>query len=279
MALTTITLSAQTSPAPHVEVIAEDFGGASTVTLWRTAGRRQFRVRGAVRVSAAGTVSVQDFEAPLGVESSYRAELFDGNGDRIEYSDVETVTLPAPAHPFLAWWHNPLEPENSVLVEMRGSATRTLQRPVDVEVLRVRGRSVGVAMFSNARSGMERIVLDCVTMTTSDRDRFDTLFGEYDDPTTIAIVCVRAHPAAELPPTLFAVVGAPSRLIYDGANVGELAYWSATGSEVAPPPEALVMSLLGYDDFTAFYDDYAAFTAAYADYREAQVDYSIAGTA
>lgn len=277
--MTTITLDPQSpgSTAPYIDILAESFDpGTDTVTVWRTAGGRSFRVRGLVGVSAAGTVTIRDFEAGTGVESSYRVEQFDSAGDFIAWSDSEVAELPDTA-PY-AWFHNPLDPSTAVKVRMLNGAAGVLAREVDAEQLRPIGRSVGVAYFG-ARRGLGRVVLDCIVETEADADAFDALFGGYDDVSTVPILCIRTPPAMRLPPTLFALIGIPEQIPLDFAGGGEATKWALLGDEIAPPPEAIVTSLLGYDDFTAFYSDYAAFTAAYPDYRDATRDYTIAGTA
>lgn len=280
--MTTITLTATPDgePAPFIEVTAEDFDpGVETVTVWRSAAGRQFKVRGLVGVSAGGTVNIRDFEAPFGVESSYRVEQFDSAGDFVAWSLPEVATLDSPALRWQAWFHNPFEPQGSVRVELMGQRDRSLSRPVNAEVFQVQARSVGVTVFNGPRRGLQRVVLDCVTLTDDDEAKFDALFGGYDD-TTIPVVCVRTHPASRLPGTLFALVSAAKRPIdLDPEDEDGRLEWAVEGDEVAPPAEGIVTVLLGYDDFTAFYADYAEFTAAYTDYRQAQLDYSIAGTA
>lgn len=277
--MTDITLTAVSpaSPAPYVEVTAENFPvGAATATVWRTTAGRQFRVRGLVQVSTAGVISQRDFEAPFGVESTYRVQHFDGSGDFLSWSDAEAVTLALPS-PFYAVFHNPFDPESSVVVEMLDTAASELYRPTDYELFRVKGRSVGIGIFGT-RHGITKAQLDCFTSTITEANRFDALFGDYDSD-TVPIVCVRTPPVMQLPQPLFAVAS-PSRLpSYRFRDGDEDTVWRIVGDEIAPPVEAAIVALLGYDDFTAFYADYAEFTAAYTDYREAQLDYSIAGTA
>lgn len=277
--MTTVTLDPQPAgtPAPFVDILAESFGvGVATVTVWRGAEGRQFRVRGLVNVSASGTVSTRDFEAPFDVELSYRVQHFDALGNFMFWSTPVTTTLVGESR--YAWFHNPLDPSTSLRLLMLNGVAGSLVRPLDAEVLRIQGRSVGVTMFG-ARKGVQGVVLDCMTETLGDAHLFDSMFGGYDDTETVPILCIRATLEMRLPPTLFALVGAPQQLPFDATQGGETTRWGLQGDEVAPPAEAIITSLLGYDDFTAFYADYAAFTAAYTDYREAQRDYSIAGTA
>lgn len=274
--MTTITLTPDPagSPAPYVDVLAESFpGGVSSVTIWRTAGGRAFRVRGLVRVSTGGVVTIRDFEAPLGTEASYRAEHFDSAGEFVSWSDYEATTLTSDDLE-VAWFHNPFDPTTSVQTLMALDAAREIVRPVDVEQHRVKGRSVPV-IVSGPRRGVEGVTLDCSTMSEADEDRFDGLFGGYDDD-TVPVICVRTHPSLRLPPTFFAIAESPRRRPLNARQGGEVVDWGLAADEAAPPVEAAITALLDYADFTAFYADYAAFTAAYTDYREAQRDYSIA---
>lgn len=274
--MTTITLTAESSGsiAPYIDVLGESFPvDAVTTTAWRTADGRSFRVRGLVRVSTSGTVTIRDFEAPIGVESSYRFEHFDVNGDRISWSDSETAQLDA-GEVGDAWFHNPFDPTTSVRVSMAFDAAQVLTRPTDLEKFKPKGRSLPV-IVSRPRRGVESVALNCSTATADDEARLDALFGDYDDA-TVPVICVRAHPWMRLPPTLFATVDAPARRPYDARVGGENVDWFMIADEAAPPVEAAITALLDYADFTAYYASYAAFTAAYVDYREAQRDYSIA---
>lgn len=275
---TTVTLTAypEGNPAPYVDVLITAIdAGIDRVTVWRTVAGRSFKVRSLVNVSAGGAVTARDFEAPF-VEASYRVEQFNASGDFVSFSAAATVTLDPPAENE-AWFHDPLDPSTAVKVTMLDGAAGEIVRPASIERLRVQGRSASVAI-SSGRRGAEGINLDCTTSTFDEADRFDDLFGRYDESTT-SIVCVRTRSEMRLPPTLFVVVASPRQIPWDNWDGGESIDWRLQGDEVAPPAEAIITSDLGYDDFTAFYASYAAFTAAYASYTDATRDYTIAGTA
>ena len=271
------------SPAPYIDVLVDTIDvGVSFVTVWRTVNGRAMRVRGLINVASGSAVTAQDFEAPDGVVSSYRVEQFDGAGAFVSYSSSSTATLNFPTssiQPGLksTWMHNPLDPSTAVEVLMLDSAAKELSRSNPVEMFRVPGRSVGVAL-SGGRRGLEQVVLDCLTASFSEADRFDAMFGGYDDDTS-PVICVRTPPAMRLPATLFVAVGTPRQLPQNNRFGGETVRWGVIGDEAAPPAEAIIVALLDYADFTAFYATYAAFTAAYLDYTAATKDYSIAGTA
>jgi hypothetical protein len=280
---TTVTLTAGTSPAandaPYVDVLVSSIdAGISTVTVWRTIKGRELRVRGMVALSAAGSVTALDFEAAPGFLASYRVQQFDAGGNFVSWSTPVTITPPANSDPRVAWFHNPLDPTTSVKVLMTLGAGSTIARPLDMEILRPKGRSAGVALFG-VRQGVTGVPLDCVTLTEADADLFDALWGGYDDLTVIPIICVRLPKQMRVPSPLFALVASPQQMPLDFSHAGTLTQWALTGDEISPPPEAIIVALLDYADFTAFYTDYAAFTAAYVDYQTATRDYSIAGTA
>lgn len=264
-------------PAPYVDVTASGFDPATvTVTVWRLALGRQFRVRGMVEVSASGAVTGLDFEAPFGVPFSYRVEEFDASGAFRAWSDPVTLELAGPDDYF--WIHNPLDPATSMMLRVLYGDAATIARPVEAQVFRMLGRSAGVALFGQ-RHGVERMVLDTMTETTTDAAKFDALFGGYDQLGAVPIVCIRPPVAMRLPPTFYGLIAQPTHVDFNVHLGGQVARWQLVADEIAPPPAALVSALLDYADFTAFYADYAAYTAAYADYLTAQRDYSIAGTA
>jgi hypothetical protein len=234
--------------------------------VWRTVKKRELEVRGMVDVPALGTVEARDFEAPFDLEASYRVQQFDSLGNFVSWSTPSTATL-AGTGKQKAWIHNPLDPSTSLQLTMLAGAGASISRGINAEIMQVKYRSVGVAIFGT-RSGVSKVQLDCLTETEADADAFDEMFGLYNDTTTM-----------RLPSPLFALVGTPTQLPQDFAHGGESTAWSLQGDEVSPPPEAIITALLGYDDFTAFYTDYAAFTAAYSDYQQATLDYSIEGTA
>lgn len=277
----TLTLVAQDAgvPAPFVDISSTGFpGGTSTVTVWRFNGSRSFKVRGLVGLDAtSGTITGPDYEAPCGWTSTYKEEFFDSAGNHLAWG-VDTPVTTAALPWGRAWIHNPFDASTSVLVRLMDSAVREIHKPVDFETFRVPGRSVGLAVFTGSRHGVEKVALDCFVETTSEADRFDDLFGDYDDD-TIAILCFRGGPELRLPPTLYAAVADPTQLPIDTYTGGGAVGWKLDASEVSPPPEAFVSALLSYADFSAFFSAYSTFTAAYSSYLLAQRDYTKQGVA
>lgn len=281
--MTTITLTANPAgtPAPYVEVVVDDHPvDSASCTVWRVQNNRLFRVRGLVRVPTTGVLSQLDVEAPFDREAIYRVQYFDDEGEFLEWSSDETVTLTG-VEPGWAWVHDPFDPSTSLQVRFEASTAGDIFKNSAVDQMMVPGRSVGV-VFAGTRSGVQGVVLDIWLASNADADRLDAMLGVYNERRP-PILCVRTHPAMRLPGTLFATTGRTMYRPYGARRGSEAAEWSMVVDEVAPPVEAAVTALLDYADFTAFYTDnggdYAAFTAAYVDYTEAQLDYSIAGYA
>lgn len=79
-------------PCPRVEVFFPSFdAGTARVTVYRLSGGREFQVRGAVNAVTAGSLSRIDFEVPLNVEVSYRAEQFDAAGVSLGFTPTTTL--------------------------------------------------------------------------------------------------------------------------------------------------------------------------------------------
>jgi hypothetical protein len=279
--MTTLTLTSIPGgvPCPSVAIVIGSIDvGVSTITLWRTVGKRQLQVRGFVGVSVAGgSFTGQDFEAPFDVVSTYQAQQFDSSGNFVSWSTPTTVTLAGPGGS-IAWFHNPLDPSTAVQMIMGKDAGKSKVRPIDAQEFAVQGSSAPVTTFG-VRGALKGVVLDCWALTGAQSDAFDQLFGLYDDQSTVPILCVRTPAAMRLPSPLFVLIPNPEEQPMSYILGNTYTGWLLTGDEVAAPATTIIVAVLAYADFTAFYADYAAFSAAYVDYQTAGVDYSIEGTA
>jgi hypothetical protein len=111
------------------------------------------------------TMVIVDYEAPLGVPFSYRAEFYSATtGQLKEWRTTLTVTLD-PGDPNYAWLKDPSRPllNRRVLVKQAPD----WKEPIDQQVYRVRGRPNAVVL-SGVRSGREG---DLVVWTQSDDER------------------------------------------------------------------------------------------------------------
>lgn len=117
------------------------------------------------RVPVSSTFIVTDYEAPLGVPFSYRAEFYSATtGALAGFRLTGTYTL-NPGDPNYAWLKDPLRPilNRRVLVKQAPDWSQ----PIDQQVYRVRGRTNAVVL-SGVRSGREG---ELAVWTQSDDDR------------------------------------------------------------------------------------------------------------
>ncbi|MDQ0809806.1 hypothetical protein QFZ63_001520 [Streptomyces sp. B3I7] len=117
------------------------------------------------RVPVSSTFIVTDYEAPLGVPFSYRAEFYSSTtGALAGYRVTGTYTLSA-GDPNYAWLKDPLRPilNRRVLVKQAPDWSQ----PIDQQVFRVRGRTNAVVL-SGVRSGREG---ELAVWTQSDDER------------------------------------------------------------------------------------------------------------
>ncbi|RKT33679.1 hypothetical protein DEU34_2283 [Microbacterium sp. AG1240] len=260
------------------------------------------QVRGMVRLPVSGAVSRIDFEVPFNAVVSYRAELFDGAGVSLGFTDPavlgETFSGLAPSEELLpgslypeeslagagvispfTWMHNPLAPEGAVRVSMSDSAAAEISRPTPGAVVYPRGRRVGV-MVSEPRRGLSGFVADVYCDSLEDADRVQAMLGDYNT-TTVPVLCIRPGLDfnARITAPLFLGV---SDIVEEGLTVrwgGSDLIQRISGDEVSPPVPGLFIPLLTYADLNAYYSTYAAFNSDNASYLAASRRYELAGSA
>jgi hypothetical protein len=235
---------------PSVEVFFSSLpSGTASVTLYRSAGGRQYTVRGAVRASTAGQFTRRDGEVPFGVAVSYRAEAFNSSGVSLGFTSPASITVDELG----TWVHNPLDPAGAVQVMFRESAARDLSRPTEGDVFYPQGRRVGVVV-SGQRRGLSGVRLDVIVDDIESADRLQAMLGDYNSD-TVPVLCFRigAEDRVRLPRPLFAAVMDAREQDLTYVLGGSQIVTEMEGDEVAPPAPGLFISLLIRADVNAFY--------------------------
>lgn len=277
----TMTVYTDANPMPRVEVLFSAFAGTTAfVTVYRLADGREYKVRGAVMVPTAGSLTLIDSEVPLGTPATYRAEMFDASGLSLGFTGTADVTVNVNE----TWVHNPLDPSGGVQVVLSNRAARELSRPVDGEVFYPQGRRVGV-VISGQRRGYRGVVLDCVTTNEADADRFADLVGTYST-TTVPVMCFRfaADLTIRLPRPFFVAVldpreRAPQENDWDSRYGSDSVEWGVVGDEVSPPAAGIIVPLLTRADINAAFATNAAIAAGNLTRLAVNRRYDLAGTA
>lgn len=242
---------ASDSGPPRVEVLFTSLHPlARSVTVFRLADRREYKVRGAVRAVTAGQFSRVDNEVPFGVSATYRAEMFDEAGVSLGFTDSASIKVDEPG----TWLHNPLDPSGSVRVEFRDNAARDLSRPAEGNMFFPMGRRVGVVV-GGQRRGLAGVQLDVIVDDVSSADRVQQMLGDYQS-TTVPVLCFRvgAFDRVRLPKPFFASVFDLREQDLTYVLGGSQIAFEIQGDEVAPPTPALFISLLTRADVNAFYE-------------------------
>jgi hypothetical protein len=274
----TLSLTALTddSPAPRIQVLIDDLPpGVATITLYRQAEGRTFRVRGAVAVPVAGAFQTLDLEAPFGTTASYRAAMFTSLGAEAGFTASAVAQLDVDT----CWVHNPLDPANAAQIDIDDKSGRSLTRPVSGEVFRPEQRPLAV-LITSRRRGLEQVELYFSTDDPIVAEKFESMFGGYnDDEQLVPVLCVRAPGFIDIPRPLFAGALEPRRIPVNIHMGGNLREWQVTADEAEPPFPGIVVALLSRDDIDAFFASRSALDAAYASRTAIDRDYSKAGIA
>lgn len=269
-----VTVQTDAAPVPRAELLfATVPASTERATVYRITGTRQFRVRGAINIYAAGGFSLPDTEIPFNVTVTYRAEFFNAAGTSLGFSDGTDALCEV----FETWIHLPTDPSRNAIIDPLPEFGAELTRPFNGSVVYPLGRSEGV-FIGSGRKGLTDVSLDSATDSLTQADSLTSVFGEHGNP-SIPVVCIRTQPIWRLPMPLFAAVLAPSERRLTVGLGGEVIYWRMRGDEVSPPVEALVMALLRYSDIEAISATYSGLEAAYLTYLGIESDYSKAGTA
>lgn len=270
-----ITLLSDVTEAPFVEVFIDDLiPEAVSVTVYRLAAGREFRVRGAVSAPTAGAFTRIDFEVPFNRQVTYRAELFDASGASLGFTDSATITLNVAQ----SWMHNPLDPSGAVRVVFGEDGNWSVTRPTPGVVSRPLGRGVGVVL-SEPRHGVTGLQALVRTLNDEDADRVQTMVGDRGMP---PVVCIRLGSDDEglrLPQPLFL-----SALTVTEIDMGRR--WGGTdlahqfeGDEVDPPIPGLFVPLLTAADINVSFPSAAVLNAEHLTAADVNRRYDLAGAA
>lgn len=264
------------APGPRILVTFDDLPPTVTsLTVYRDSDRRTWKTRGAVDVVVAGGFSLVDVEAPFGVVSTYRAQMFLGTAD-----GGYTSTASATCESDVPWIHNPLEPGGAAQIDVDHSSARSLVRPTDGSLEHAENRVLGIVV-AGPRRGLKGVQLMLSTDSLEVADALQTMLGGYDEnDQKIPVLCIRTPRFDRLPRTFFAAVFSLEEKPVTVHMGGTLIEFSAGDvNEASPPFPGLIIPLLTRDDIDASFASRNAIDAAYLRRLDVDRDYSKAGTA
>lgn len=237
--------------------------GTDVLTLWRTAGGDRLPVKGARSLEAVDSAYVIDYEVPLGLEVTYSLEFLSGP------DTGATATASITVASACGYIHDPLDPSVAVPVwasrapngepVLAGTAFAELVRGADVEVHRVLGSSLPVAIGGQrqAAAGVDLSLLaDAEVQNTRLRDMFSRS----------SVLVVRPLPGwlgGALPPVGY--VSAPevaeqpltARFEHLPESGRHLTRWVLVGQYVRASSASVLIALFTYQDVEALFSTYA----------------------
>lgn len=263
------------APAPRVEVFFPSFvAGTATVTVFRLARDMTFQVRGAVRAVTAGTLSRVDFEVPLNMPVTYRAEQFNAAGQSLGFTESAEITIASVD----SWMHNPLDPQGSVRVTLGGSSASSVVRVAPGVVSRPMGRRVGVVL-SEPRQGVSGLALEIRTFTGAEADAVQAMFGDSGRPPVVCIRLGSRDGVMRVPQPLFlsALAVAEVDVTWQWGG-GEISH-QLEGDEVAPPIPGLFVPVLRAKDINVSFAKAADVNNGHLTAADVNRRYDLAGAA
>lgn len=270
-----ITLLSNVTAAPFVEVFIEDLiPEAASLTVYRLAAGREFQMRGAVRAPTAGSFTRVDFEIPFNVPVTYRAELFDEDGNSLGFTDSASITLSV----LDTWMHNPLSPRGGVKVQLTAASAQRVLRPSPGVVSRPLGRRVGVVL-TEPRQGVTGLVLEVETETEADADAVQAMCGDSGQPPVLCVRLGSRDGRMRVPQPLFlSALSVPEEDITHRWGGGVIRH-QIEGDEVDPPIPGLFVPLLTRADLNAFFGTRGSLNSAGLTRADINRLYSLAGSA
>lgn len=242
-------------PSPRAEVTLTVGPGVDRVTVWQVSDGGQIAVRGAEGIPALGAVFVTDYEVPLGVLVTYRAETFDASGVGTGFVDVGDVTISI--DPSTAVFSDPLDPNLSIPVgmELGFAAALTRSRPTTVHKI-----GYDTVALMGQMGLLEDVALTIYTRP-GDEGTWDTLMSTQ--------VIVRTMPPVPLPRVMHVVIPkVTERPVQDSG----WSIWDLVGDEVTRSRVAVITPVVTWQQYIEAFPTWADFNAAYATWLVAQQD-------
>jgi len=242
-------------------------GGPGTtpdsLTVWRQADGLTEPVRNANAISANTSFLVTDYEAPIGITVSYWVETF-ASGVSLGVSDTSTTTV----NDARMWITDPLNPRNSMAIQLGGYGTATLGRNTFESIKRTYRFNKSVVL------GKARPVMQFYGQKGIEGAHFEVLTHDAGDIAmenliSVAPVLIRV-PAAmpNLPARLYGIMEPeqqPQSWRFESAN--QLTLWSINFTETEPQSLSIVFSVYSYAYWAARYGSYAYVSLPLATYN------------
>lgn len=232
--------------------------GAAFISVYSVAGV-QATVRNANRAPVSGGFFVTDFQVPLGVPVTYRAEYFNVSGVSLGLSgDAVTQVNSDPQFVII---QDPLAPKRFVKVDAPPSFAEAVAQRRDLATYNVSGRTVALMGQLGLRSD---VPINVSTRTLAQADLLEAVLAE-------SPFLIRTMPnIVRLPALFYGVSAGAVQLPVDVHRGGSWIRWELSAHEVSPVMLDIIEAVVTYDRFKAAYATYAASKAVYTTYLQSK---------
>lgn len=254
-----VPLAGDASLPERVDVTVTDAPvGAAFVSVYSIAAE-QATVRNANRAPATGDFFVTDFQVPLGVPVTYRAEHFDAAGVSLGLSGEASTQVDS--DPQYIVIQDPLAPKRYVKVDAPPSFAGDVSRRRQMSTYDAGGRTVALVGQLGLRADVP------IQVSTRTLEQSGVLEGVLAEMPFL----IRTMPNIVLLPALFyGVASEVTQVPVDVHTGGQWVRWSLTAQEVSPLLLDVIEAVVTYARFKAAFATYADAKAVYATYLQAK---------
>jgi hypothetical protein len=259
------TPSVVSQTAPPMVAVTWDTGelpaNTNTVIVYRTVDGVETTVRNGYNLYAVGGAIVDDWEAPIGVPVTYRAECFNSVGTDLG-STASSVAVTILADTVgTAWLSDPLDETSPVKVTMAGQAGQAPSRPIPGQVYQVGLRTIVLAGVPGLISNLD---MGFYTQTTADRETVLALVKKAN-----GLLLLRTPPPMMVPRLLYCFCPGMTPSEFRLTQGVEKIAWANPVTEVSPTTASTSVSSVSWQTYIDAFPTWADMEAAYATWFDA----------
>ena len=253
-----LTPNTDRDPSPRVGVRFDELHpDTATLTLVVISVDGTVEVRNARKAFAEGGFSIVDYEPPIGVEATYRAQQFNSAGVDLGFTESASTFLEG--DPEIVWISDPLDPTSAVPVKADADLGGTLRRRRQMNLVNLGDTTIALM---GSMGLLESVPLRCSTDNLEDAAMLDQILSR-------TIVLIRSSPPHRIPRCLNVAIGDPNKSVWEAQYGSEFTGWDLEGAEVSRTDFDIIVPVITWQAYIDAFPTWPAFNAAYATWLDA----------